>query len=168
MPVTLLPHYRHINSWNAFSIPGIERIHGLVDTGNSVPGSAAISADLAAKLGVRISNLQVTRAAKDSPLEVVGTVANLVMATSTTNLLKLKDVVVYRNLGHPLNLGLNFFRQFQAKLDYEGDQPRIQIRGESHSLLTSAAYSSSYSNYQNEWLYIKKSVLYYQRKGNSL
>ena len=167
MPVTLLPHYRHINSWNAFSIPGIERIHGLVDTGNSVPGSAAISADLAAKLGVRISNLQVTRAAKDSPLEVVGTVANLVMATMA-NLLKLKDVMLYRNLGHPLNLDPNFFRQFQAKLDYEGEQPRIQIRGESHSLLTSAAYSSSYSNYQNEWLYIKKSVLYYQRKGNSL
>ena len=65
--------------------------------------------------------------------------ANLVMATSTTNLLKLKDVVVYKNLGHPLNLGLNFCRQFRAKLNYEGDQLRIQIRGESYSLLNSAA-----------------------------
>ncbi|MCP3668657.1 MAG: hypothetical protein GY696_40280 [Gammaproteobacteria bacterium] len=47
------------------------------------------------------SQLHVTTATKDSPLEVVGTVANLVMATSATNLLKLQDVVVYKNLGHP-------------------------------------------------------------------
>ena len=31
------------------------RILGLVDTGNTVPGSAAISVDLAAKLGVKIN-----------------------------------------------------------------------------------------------------------------
>ena len=68
-----------------------------------------------------------TLAAKDSPLEVVGTVAKLVMATSATNLLKLWDVVVYQNLGHPLNLGLNFFKQLQWKLDYEGGQPQIKI-----------------------------------------
>ena len=69
------------------------RILGLVDTGNTVPGSVAISADLAAKLGVKInpSRLQVTTAAQGSPLEVVGTVANLVMATSPTNLLKLES-----------------------------------------------------------------------------
>ncbi|MCP3668630.1 MAG: hypothetical protein GY696_40135 [Gammaproteobacteria bacterium] len=85
-----------------------------MDTGNRLLGSAA-------KLRVKISpsNLQVTTATQGSPLEVVGTVANLVMATSPTNLLKLRDVVVYRNLGHPLNLGLNFCRQFQAKLNYE-------------------------------------------------
>lgn len=33
------------------------------------------------------------------------------------------DMVVYKNLSHPLNLGLDFFRQLQAKLDYEGSQP---------------------------------------------
>ncbi|MCP3663826.1 MAG: hypothetical protein GY696_15265 [Gammaproteobacteria bacterium] len=84
-----------------------------MDTGNKVPGSAAISADLATKLGVKInpSRLQVTTAAQGSPLEEVGTVANLFMATSPTNLLKLMNMVVYRNLGHPLNLGLNFCRQ---------------------------------------------------------
>ena len=76
---------------------------------------------------IRPSQLQVTLAAKDSLLEVVGTVANLVMATSATNLLKLRDVVVYQNLGHPLNLGLNFFKQLQWKLDYEGGQPQIKI-----------------------------------------
>ena len=73
-----------------------------MDTGNSVPGSAAISTDLAAQLVVRISpsKLQDTKDAKDSLLEVVRTVANLVMATSATNLLKLKNVVVYQNIGH--------------------------------------------------------------------
>ena len=93
------------------------------------------------KLGVKInpSRLQVTTAAQGSPLEVVGTVANLVMAVSPTNLLKLMNVVVYRNLGHRPNLGLNFCHQFKTKLDYEGDRPCIQIRGESYSLLNSAA-----------------------------
>ncbi|MCP3662609.1 MAG: hypothetical protein GY696_08970 [Gammaproteobacteria bacterium] len=73
-----------------------------MDTGNTVPGYAAISTDLAAQLGVRISpsKLQDTKDAKDSLLEVVRTVANLVMATSATNLLKLKNVVVYQNIGH--------------------------------------------------------------------
>ncbi|MCP3668363.1 MAG: hypothetical protein GY696_38740 [Gammaproteobacteria bacterium] len=117
------------------------RILGLVDTGNTVPGSAAISVDLAAKLGVKInpSHLQVTTAAQGSQLEVVGMVANLVMATSPTNLLKLRNVV-----GH---LGLNFCRQFKAKLNYEGDQPRIQIRGESYSLLNSAALEEPESSH---------------------
>ena len=73
-----------------------------MDTGNTVPGSAAISTDLAAQLVVRISpsKLQDTKDAKDSLLEVVRTVANLIMATSATNLLKLKNVVVYQNIGH--------------------------------------------------------------------
>ena len=48
--------------------------------------------------------------AEASPLEVVGTVATLVMATSVTILLQLRDVMVYKNLSHPLNLGLDFFR----------------------------------------------------------
>ena len=48
--------------------------------------------------------------AEASPLEVVGTVATLVMATLAMNLLQLRDVVVYKNLNHPLNLGLDFFR----------------------------------------------------------
>ncbi|MCP3665650.1 MAG: hypothetical protein GY696_24650 [Gammaproteobacteria bacterium] len=34
---------------------------------------------------------------------------------------------------------MNFCRQFKAKLNYEGDQPHIQIRGESYSLLNSTA-----------------------------
>ena len=88
------------------------------------------------KLGVKISPslLQVTTAAQGCPLEVVGTVANLVMAVSPTNLLQLTHIVLYRNLGH-----LNFCRQFKARLDNEGDRPCIQIRGESYSLVNSAA-----------------------------
>ncbi|MCP3666011.1 MAG: hypothetical protein GY696_26530, partial [Gammaproteobacteria bacterium] len=45
------------------------RIMGLVDTGNTVPGSSAISADLARELGVTIipSRLKVTTAAQGSP-----------------------------------------------------------------------------------------------------
>ncbi|MCP3663073.1 MAG: hypothetical protein GY696_11350 [Gammaproteobacteria bacterium] len=114
---------------------------GLVDTGNTVPGSAAISADLARELGVTISpsRLKVTTAAQGSPLEVVGTVANLVMSISPTNFLQLTDVVVYRNLGHQLNLGLNFCCQFKARLDYKGDQPCIHIQGEKYSLVNCAA-----------------------------
>ncbi len=114
---------------------------GLVDTGNTVPRSAAISADLARELGVTIipSRLKVTTAAQGSPLEVVGTVASLVMGISPTNFLRLTDVVVYQNLGHQLNLGLNFCRQFKARLNYEGDQPCIEIQGEKYSLVNSVA-----------------------------
>ena len=61
--------------------------------------------------------------------------ATLILPTSASNLLQLRNVVVYRNLSHPLNLGLDFFRQFKAKLDYEGDQPRVNIHGESYLLV---------------------------------
>ena len=36
--------------------------------------------------------------------------ATLIMATSASNLLQLRDVV-YHNLSHPLSLDLDFFRQ---------------------------------------------------------
>ncbi|MCP3668071.1 MAG: hypothetical protein GY696_37210 [Gammaproteobacteria bacterium] len=68
------------------------------------------------------SQLRLTTAAEASPLDVVGTLATLIMATPTSNLLKLQDVVVYRNLSHPLNIVLYLFRQFKAKLDYGGAQ----------------------------------------------
>ena len=55
--------------------------------------------------------------------------ANLVMAVSPTNLLRLTDVVIYRN----------FCCHFKARLDYEGDRPCIQIQGERYSLVNSAA-----------------------------
>ncbi|MCP3666391.1 MAG: hypothetical protein GY696_28475 [Gammaproteobacteria bacterium] len=38
-----------------------------------------------------------------------------------------------------MNLGLDFFRQLQAKLGYEGGQPKIKIRRESHPLLANIA-----------------------------
>ena len=86
---------------------------------------------------IQPSQLRVTTAAEASTLEVVVTVATLIMATSTSNLLQLHDAVVYRNLSHPLNLGLAFFRQFKAKLDYGGEQPQVNIRGESCLFVTS-------------------------------
>ncbi|MCP3667034.1 MAG: hypothetical protein GY696_31840, partial [Gammaproteobacteria bacterium] len=115
----------------------VRRIMGLVDMGNTVPGSAAISADLARELGVTIipSRLKVTTVAQGSPLEVVGIVSSHVMGISPTNFLRLTDVVVYQNLGHQLNLGLNFCCKFKARLNYEGDQPCIEIQGEKYSLL---------------------------------
>ncbi|MCP3664649.1 MAG: hypothetical protein GY696_19525 [Gammaproteobacteria bacterium] len=75
--------------------------------------------------------------AQGSPLEVVGTVASLVMGISPKNLLRLTDVVVYQNLGHQLNLGINFCHQFKARINYKGDQPCIEIQGEKYSLVNS-------------------------------
>ena len=40
------------------------------------------------------------------------------------------DVVVILDMSHPLNLSLRFLKEFQAQLDYSGDQPSIQIQGE--------------------------------------
>ena len=126
--VAKLPEHKYLECFFRDPQRWLLRIHGLVDTGNTVPKSAAISVALANQLGVKISpsQLRVTTAAETSSLEVVGTVATLVMATSATNLLQLRDVVVYKNLSHPLNLGLDFFRQLQAKLDYEENQPQIK------------------------------------------
>ncbi|MCP3665600.1 MAG: hypothetical protein GY696_24395, partial [Gammaproteobacteria bacterium] len=45
----------------------------------------------------------------------------------------------YQNLGHQLNLGLHFCRQFKARISYEGDQPCIEIQGEKHLLVDSRA-----------------------------
>ncbi len=55
----------------------VRRMMGLLDTGNTVPGSAAMSADLARELGVKIIPSQLKFAAQGSQLEVVGTVAAL-------------------------------------------------------------------------------------------
>ena len=49
-------------------------------------------------------------------------------------LLTLKEVMVYKNLSHPLNFGLDFLVQQQANLDYSGDQPQIIIRDTSYPL----------------------------------
>ena len=119
----------------------VKTVMGLVDTGNTVPGSAAISVALAKELGVKIipSQLQVTTAAQGSQLEVVGTVASLVMGITAKTFLRLRNVVVYQNLGHQLNLGLHFCRQFKARISYEGDQPCIEIQGEKHPLVDSLA-----------------------------
>ncbi|MCP3664384.1 MAG: hypothetical protein GY696_18155 [Gammaproteobacteria bacterium] len=119
----------------------IRRVMGLVDTGNTVPGSAAISVALARELGVKIisSRLKVSTAAQGSQLEVVGTVASLVMGISAKTFQRLTNVLVYQNLGHQLNLGLNFCRQFKARISSEGDQPCIEIQGEKHPLVDSLA-----------------------------
>ena len=119
----------------------VKKVMGLVDTGNTVPGSTAISVALTKELGVKIvpSQLQVTTAAQGSQLEVVGTVDSLLMGITPKTFLRLRNVVIYRNLGHPLNLGLHFCRQFKAKLSYEGDQPCIEIQGEKHPLVDSLA-----------------------------
>ncbi|MCP3667196.1 MAG: hypothetical protein GY696_32670 [Gammaproteobacteria bacterium] len=75
----------------------VRRVMGLVDTGNTVPGSAAMSAALARELGVKIipSQLKVTIASQGSQLEVVGTVASLLMGISAKTFLWLTNVVVY-------------------------------------------------------------------------
>ncbi len=119
----------------------VKQVMGLVDTGNTVPGSAAISVALAKELGVKIvpSQLQVTTAAQGSQLEVVGTVDSLLMGIVPKTFLRLRNVVIYRNLGHPLNLGLHFCIQFKARLSYEGDQLCIEIQETRYPLVDSQA-----------------------------
>ncbi|MCP3666947.1 MAG: hypothetical protein GY696_31385 [Gammaproteobacteria bacterium] len=84
------------------------RVPWLMDSGNLVPGSAAIST----------ISLQVNEAATAGKLEVAVKVASLFMATTPWTFQELKDVVVYHTLSHPLNLGLNFLTEFKAQLNY--------------------------------------------------
>ncbi|MCP3663091.1 MAG: hypothetical protein GY696_11440, partial [Gammaproteobacteria bacterium] len=69
-------------------------------------------------LGVTIipSRLKVTTAAQGSPLELVGTVASLVMGISPTNVLRLHGDVVCQNLGPQRTRGLKFCRQCKPRL----------------------------------------------------
>ena len=61
------------------------------------------------------------------------------MGIAPTTFLRLRNVVVYRNLGHPLNLGLHFCRKFKARISYEGDQPCIEIQETRYPLVDSQA-----------------------------
>ena len=64
------------------SAKNLLRMYGLVDTGNTVPGGAAISASFAAQLGAELkpSPLKVSTAATDGSLEVAGMIPELTMA----------------------------------------------------------------------------------------
>ncbi|MCP3666843.1 MAG: hypothetical protein GY696_30845 [Gammaproteobacteria bacterium] len=61
-------------------------------------------------------------------LDVIGKIEKISIAVSATTILELTDVVVIRDLSHPLNLSLRFLKEYQAQLNYSGDQPSIQIR----------------------------------------
>ena len=130
--------HRYLNAVFRDSAKNLIRQYGLVDTGNTVPGGAAISANFAAQLGAKLqpSPLKVSTAAVEGSLEVAGMVPELTMAVSPTMLLTLKEVMVYKNLSHPLNFGLDFLVQQQANLDYSGDQPQIIIRDTSYPLVS--------------------------------
>ncbi len=97
----------------------VVRVPGLQDSGNLIPCSAAMSTAFANKIGTVMMPycLEVGTAPSGGSLEVVGKIEKM-------------DVVVILDLSHPLNLSLRFLKEFQAELDYSGDQPSIQIQEE--------------------------------------
>ncbi|MCP4058387.1 MAG: hypothetical protein GY738_13945, partial [Pseudoalteromonas sp.] len=108
------------------------KVAGLLDSGNLVPGSAAMSAELAAKLGTSWEKycLDVGTAAHGGSLEVIGKIPTIQMAVSPNLVLNLTDVIVVKNLAHPLNLSLQFLKDCRAKVNYVEEIPHLQIEGE--------------------------------------
>ena len=114
------------------------RVAGLLDSGNLIPGSAAMSTEFADKIGVRWEpcQLEVGTAAQGGSLEVVGRIPTLQMAVSTRLVVTLTDTIVIRNLSHPLNLSLRFLKDCKAQLDYTMDEPQLCIKGEQIPIVT--------------------------------
>ena len=107
------------------------RVAGLLDSGNLIPGSAAMSMEFADKIGVRWEpyRLDVGTAAQGDNLEVVGLIPTLEMNIAPKLMVTLKDTLVIRDLSHPLNLSLRFFKECKAQLDYTTAEPQLRIEG---------------------------------------
>ena len=105
------------------------RVAGLLDSGNLIPGLAAMSMEFAYKIGVRWEpyRLEVGTAAQGGNLEVVGRIPTLQMAISPQLVVTLTDTIVIRDLSHPLNLSLRFLKECRAQLDYTMAEPQLWI-----------------------------------------
>ena len=108
------------------------RVAGLIDSGNLVPGSAAMSVAFAQQIGASWNPhcSEVGTAAQGGGLEVVGKIPTLQMVVSPTLILTLTDTIVMKNLSHPLNLSLQFLKECEATLDYAQIEPQLLIKGE--------------------------------------
>ncbi len=75
----------------------------MLDSGNLIPGSAAMSMEFADKIGVRWEpyQLDVGTAAQGGNLEVVGLIPTLEMTIALKLTLILTDTLVIRDLSHP-------------------------------------------------------------------
>ena len=110
----------------------------MLDSGNLIPGSAAMSMEFADKIGVRWEpfRLDVGTAAQGGNLEVVGLIPTLEMSIAPKLMVTLKDTLVIRDLSHPLNLSLRFLKECKAQLDYTTAEPQLRINGEQIPMVT--------------------------------
>ncbi|MCP3667174.1 MAG: hypothetical protein GY696_32560, partial [Gammaproteobacteria bacterium] len=109
-------------------------VAGLLDSGNLIPGSVAMSMEFADRIGVRWEpyQLEVGTAARGGNLEVVRLIPTLEMTIAPKLTLKLTDTLVIRDLSHPLNLSLRFHKEYKAQLDYTTAEPQLR-RGKADS-----------------------------------
>ncbi|MCP3663072.1 MAG: hypothetical protein GY696_11345 [Gammaproteobacteria bacterium] len=110
----------------------------LLDSGNLIPESAAMSMEFADRIGVRWEpyQLEVGTAAQGGNLEVVGRIPTLEMTIAPKLTFKLTDTLVIRDLSHPLNLSLRFLKEYKAQLDYTTAEPQLWIEGKQILMVT--------------------------------
>ena len=70
-----------------------------------------MSATLAAKIGADMEPYSL-KAVHGGSLDEVEKIAKMSVAVSANTILELTDVIVIRDLSHPLNLGLRFLKEF--------------------------------------------------------
>ena len=93
----------------------VVRVSWLLDSGLFILGSATFAARIGATL--EPYQLEIGTAAQGGSVEVVRRIQQISMAVSYQTVLELKKIIMIKDLSHPLNLSLKFFKEFRAKLD---------------------------------------------------
>lgn len=109
-------------------------VHALVDSGNTVATSAAISSRLATQLGIQFQPLSLTcgTAAEGQTVEVKGLARNIRLALSPTTVVAMGRVLVIEGLSGGLNLGAKFLMELGAGIQFHPDgTAHLTVQGES-------------------------------------
>jgi len=108
-------------------------VRALVDSGNTVATSAAISSRLATQLGIHFQPLSLTcgTAAEGQTVEVKGLARNVRLALSPTTVVAMGRVLVIEGLSGGLNLGAKFLMELGAGIQFNKDgTATLNIQGE--------------------------------------
>ena len=114
-------------------------VRALVDSGNTVATSAAISSRLASQLGIPFQPLTLTcgTAAEGQTVAVKGLARNVRMALSSTTVVAMGRVLVIDGLTGGLNLGAKLLMELGAGIQFHRDgTATLQVQGEDIPLST--------------------------------
>ena len=116
-------------------------VRALVDSGNTVATSAAISSRLATQLGISYQPMTLTcgTAGEGQTIEVKGLARNIRLALSPTKVVSMGRVLVIEGLSGGLNLGAKFLMELGAGIQFHKDgTATLEVQGEQIALADKA------------------------------